>query len=181
MSKLDPPRIPPAIDHGKHSESCISYLWEEWQEHKELLGKGAALVTDTGKSYACGLPVPGFQRDLCWTLEQEVAFIESAWLGLPLGTYSFHRMDWRSDGVAMKYSGWLLDGQQRLTAIQRYWEDQFSVFGLFFSELSQIEMRRFHAIKFSHYEPELWDERLIRDLYNRMALGGVAHKESDRA
>tara|TARA_Y100001972_G_scaffold115322_2_gene151896 strand:- start:2682 stop:3227 length:546 start_codon:yes stop_codon:yes gene_type:complete len=174
-------RIPAAIDQGRHRESTMSCLWQDWQSYKELIAKGEDLITDTGATYACGLPVPEFQRDLCWSQSQEILFIESAWLGMPLGTYTVHKMDWHSNGRATKYSGWLLDGQQRLTAIQHYWEDKFPVFGLHYSELTQVEKYRFERIKFTHYEPELWDESLIKELYNRMALGGVAHKETDRA
>ena len=64
-------------------------------------------------------------------------------------------MDWGEGGVAKKFSGWLVDGQQRLTTIERYWEDQFPVFGLFWSELTKPECRRYTGVKFGHYESEL--------------------------
>lgn len=175
-------RIPLPLDQGRHSESCMSYLYHHYQEHLRLLrSESDPLMTVEAERYACGFPLPEFQRDLCWTREQEVAFIESAWLELPLGSFCHHDLDFGSGGAPVEYSGWLVDGQQRLTTIQRYWDDEFAVFGLYFSELTKPERRRFMSIRFAHYELQLWEENAIRELYNRMAFGGVPHKESERA
>lgn len=175
-------RIPPAIDQGKRSESCMSYLHHHYTEFVKLRDEGKNLVTDTAERYVCGFPVPAFQRGLVWTQEQNVAFIESAWLGIPLGTYNTHAMDWEgNEAEAKHFSGWLIDGQQRLTAIEGYWNDKFKVFGLLWSELTVQEKRRFTSIKFSYFESSLWDEALIRDLYNRMAFGGTPHKIEEMA
>lgn len=178
-------RIPERLDCGKNVCGTMYSLWSDYVSHKQIMkAKEGSLVTDVAESYACGYPVPYFQRDLCWSRSQEVRFIESAWLGLNIGSYTLHKMDWESvgsDAKALKFSGWLIDGQQRLTTIERYWNDEFKVFGLLFSELNSQERRRFMSITFYHFEVELWDEKTIRDLYNRMAFGGTAHKESEKA
>lgn len=176
-------KIPSPIDYGKHCESTVDFLWYHWQKHISLLQSGVNLLTDTADRYACGLPIPNFQRQLCWSPEQEKAFIESIWLELPLGTYSIHEMDWGNDGgaKAKHFSGWVIDGQQRLTTIQRYWEDKFKVYGSLYSELTPRERRRFLNTKFVHYESSLWNEAAIKDLYNRMAFGGVAHQPNEFA
>jgi hypothetical protein len=174
-------RMPPAMDQGKSSESCINYIYDMYREHRRLKNANEPLLTDKAHIYACGFPIPYFQRDLVWSRKQEVEFIESAWLGIPLGTFNHHVMDWESGGVAIKYSGWLIDGQQRLTALERYWNDEFKVFGLLWSELNRREVRRFMAIKFPHFESELWDEDQMRELYNRLAFGGTPHKPNERA
>jgi len=175
-------RIPPVIDQGKHQESCMSYIYHHWREYKSIIKDGVEpLVTDNAERFACGFPLPEFQRSNVWTRDQEVAFIENAWRGIPLGTFTHHALDWEDGGRAKPFSGWLIDGQQRLTTIQLYWSDAFPAFGLYWSELTKAEVRRFMNIKFTHYEPELWDENEIRKLYNVMAFGGTQHKESERA
>ena len=175
-------RIPAPLDPGKHAASVMSYLWTHYQEYKTLsASQEEPLMTVDADRFACGFPLPPFQREQCWTEGQQAAFIESAWLGLPLGTYTHHDIDWGNAGHAKPFSGWLIDGQQRLTAIEGYWEDRFPVFGLYWSELTRTEQRRFKAIKFPHYEASLWNEAAIRDLYNRLALGGVPHRPDQRA
>ena len=175
-------RIPAPIDMGKQSDSCMSFLAFHYKEFLEIKKEGKLqLVTDDTGRFVCGFPVPDFQRPLVWTLEQEILFIESAWLGLPLGSFTIHTMNWGDGGVAHKFSGWVIDGQQRLHTIERYWSNEFKVFGLYWSELNRVEKRRFESIKFTHTESDLWDEAKIRDLYNRLALGGTPHTEDQRA
>lgn len=174
-------RIPPRIDFGRVSDSLITFLWHHYQTHLSNLNTGEMSPFDESDRHACGFPIPSFQRQLVWDNERKVKFIESLWLGLNPQTFTIHAFDYEKNGKAMRFSGWLIDGQQRLTAIQDYWEDKFPVFGLFYSELDDREHRRFMNIKFAHTEPELWDEDAIRDLYNRMAFGGVAHTNEERA
>lgn len=171
-------RIPLPLEQGRLFESVIDSLLIAYRIHSE--GKSELAPA---QRHACGFPLPPFQRDHKWTVAQEIAFIESAYLGLPIGTYTLHAADWTPDDAAnpLPFSGWLIDGQQRLTAIQRYLDDQFPVFGLHWSELNRREQRRFLNIKFAHYEIPLWDEAKIRDLYNRLAFGGTAHTEDERA
>lgn len=175
-------RIPPPLDLGRSSESCMSYLWAMFKNHKDYDPKsGDFPETDEGVRYACGLPIPEFQRDLCWDHEQEIAFIESAWIGITLGSYTHHYLDWGEGGKPKRFSGWVIDGQQRLTTIERYWRDEFKVFDLYYSELRPIEQRRFMSIKFVHYESRLDNEEAIRDLYNRLAFGGTPHAPDEKA
>jgi hypothetical protein len=168
-------RIPNVIDTGKKIESCIDALWMNYREHLAMKPNDLPMYY-TSERYACGYPIPSFQRELVWTMAQKTAFIESIWLGLYPGTYCIHRADWMKGGQPQKFSGWLIDGQQRLSTIQEYWEDGFKVFGLFWSELTAQEVRRFKSAKFTHQEIAVWDETKIRDLYNRMAFGGTPHR-----
>lgn len=174
-------RIPPQLDVGKTSESCISYLHYMYEAQQKCIDNGEALITDCAARYVCGLPVPDFQRPLVWTPHQNIAFIESAWLGISLGTYSHHAIRYQDLGKATHFSGWLIDGQQRLNAIEQYWNDKFSVFGLKWSELTNPEKRRFMSVKFVHHEPDLWSDAKIREAYNRNNFGGTAHNENERA
>lgn len=175
-------RIPERLDVGKSVCGSMYNLWFNYTRDKEVINKTSRrTLACESKRYSCGYPVPALQRNLCWSRSQEVKFIESAWLGLNIGSYTLHKMDWVNDGEAKKFSGWIIDGQQRLTAIERYWNNEFEVFGLLFSELSKAERMRFMGISFWYYEVELWDEESIRDLYNRMAFGGTAHEKLERA
>lgn len=173
-------RIPKEIDTGRKIESCIDALWHNYQERKAQQPT-AIHMYDTASRYACGYPIPYFQRELVWTQAQKVAFIESLWLGLYPGTYCIHRADWHKGGTPRQFSGWLIDGQQRLSAIQEYWDGLFPVFGLYWAELTPQEVRRFKGIKFTHQEVAVWDEEQIKDLYNRMAFGGTAHRSEEAA
>ena len=82
-----------------------------------------------------GLAIPPFQRDHVWTDEQAIAFVNSARRGLHLGTYTFNttvgmREARRVDEHGREYffaDLWLLDGMQRLTALQRFFDKEFPV------------------------------------------------------
>ncbi len=171
--------IPQPIDHGRHFESTVYSLHFQLQKFKEEYEQNG--IPTSSERFACGYPIPQFQRPLVWSRTQQVAFIESAWLGLPLGTYTLHEEDWDDSGQALPFSGCVIDGQQRLTTLEQYWDDQFTVFDLYWSELDQRDMRRFMNIKFAHYRAALWNEAEIHDLYNRMALGGTPHTAEQRA
>lgn len=115
------------------------------------------------------LILPPFQRPPVWTLDQKVRFIESMWAGLPIGVWVYNRLD---DGPM---DAWLLDGQQRVTAILEYAADAFPVHGWLYSELTKIDKRMFDMIHFTGLETRLSDEAALRDVYERLAYGGTPH------
>lgn len=128
----------------------------------------------------CGYTLPSWQRDIKWSEDQCVRFVESAWLGLHLGTWVSNAMDWSKDG-AHPLSGVLVDGQQRFFALDQYWNDAFPVFGHRWSDLPVIERRRFLSTPFASTELEVWDERILREIYDRLNFGGTPHLETERA
>jgi hypothetical protein len=176
-------RLPKLIDLGRVYDFCMDTIWGHYQEHLEKLKNNERFVkTTTAKRYACGYPLPYFQRPSCWTLEQKTRFIESAYLGLFIGTFCSHEVDWEGvDAAPTQFSGWLIDGQQRLLTIEEYWNDEFKVFGYFFSELTKAEKYRFFQTPFKQYKITINDESKIKDLYNRLALGGTAHTPEQMA
>lgn len=127
--------------------------------------------------YLLGYVIPPFQRPLVWTVEQQVKFIESAWLGFHLGTYVVNRLD--AEGHPMSHV--LIDGLQRLTTIKAYIEDKFPVFNHYFSELPPNDQGLFRRIPFTCQAVNLRDETVIRDVYNRLNFGGTPHTEDQRA
>lgn len=176
-------RIPKPLDLGRSYDFDIESIWNHYEEHLHCLKKGKPFKkTVSAERYACGFPLPEFQRPQCWTVEQKQRFIESIYLGLFIGTYTIHESNWEGpDAKPSKFSGWCIDGQQRLLSIEDYWNDKFKVFDLYYSELTPAEKRRFMRTGFKQYKVELHDEEMIKELYNRLSLGGTAHTEEQRA
>jgi uncharacterized protein with ParB-like and HNH nuclease domain len=128
-----------------------------------------------------GYPLPDWQRTLKWSVSQDIAFIESIWLGIPIGFYVVNKFDWLADGSPHPMSGLLLDGQQRFYALERYLEDEIPVFGHYWSELPVKDRRRFMNTPFPSYETSLEDDHQARDIYNRLNFGGTPHREDEKA
>src|SRR3546814_20300893 len=64
---------------------------------------------DMNQPRLCGLFIPPFQRPLVWEMDRKIAFIESAYLGIHLGTILFNRSEARRVGkecVSTCRSGW---------------------------------------------------------------------------
>jgi hypothetical protein len=124
-----------------------------------------------------GFYLPTWQRGLVWRRAQQVAFIESAWRGAPLGTYSYNIAS-----LGSPYDNLLIDGQQRMHAIECYLNDDFPVLGWRWSEVTEVDRRVWGMTTiFSSYRVETEDEAYLRSYYNLMNFGGVAHKEHERA
>jgi len=116
--------------------------------------------------------LPPFQRPPVWSRAQQVRFIESCWMGLPLGVYVVNM-----GGYESPYDLWLLDGQQRVTAILEYMTDAFSVYGHLFSELTVVDRRMWDMSRtFTCLETRLENEAELREVYDRLAYGGTAHE-----
>lgn len=172
--------IPEPFDNGRLFESSVDHAYTTLRKHRESLANGTPLEAAPAARYACGFPLPPFQRELKWTREQEIRFVESIFLLLPVGSYTINEFDCDIKGNATAYSGWLIDGQQRLTTLERYFDNEFQVFGGYFSDLTPPQRRRFLGRKFTHYQVKLHDEEKIKDLYMRMAFGGTPHTDAER-
>lgn len=115
--------------------------------------------------------LPAFQRPPVWTIEQRVRFVESCWLGLPIGVFVWN------DAYGTRFDQWLLDGQQRVGAVIAYMADEFEVFGRRFSELTEIDHRQWDmSVSFPCRVTSLRDEAALRDVYDRLAYGGTPHE-----
>ena len=80
-----------------------------------------------------------------------------------------------------QFSGVVIDGQQRLKAIEDYLNDRFEVFGYKYSDLDVLDHRDFENIPFPCRVLHVWDEQELRDTYNRLNFGGVAHNDDEKA
>jgi len=123
------------------------------------------------------LVLPPFQRPPVWTLAQKVRFIESCWMGLPVGVWIFNR----PDKYAHPFENWLLDGQQRVTSVLEYMADAFPVFGWTFSELTEVDRRFWDmSVAFPCAETNITDKVQLLEVYDRLAYGGTAHEPKDQ-
>ena len=117
--------------------------------------------------------LPPFQRPPVWTLKQKIRFIESCWMGLPIGVFIYNR----TESMHSRFDSWLLDGQQRVTAVLEYIADAFPVFGYRYSELSEADYRKWSmAVSFPCMMTNLEDEAMLREVYDRLAYGGTPHE-----
>jgi hypothetical protein len=123
-----------------------------------------------------GYQLPSWQRPSVWTRDQEVSFMESVWKGVPLGTWTFNRTTY-----CCPLDDLLIDGQQRLTALENYLKDAFPVLGYKWSEVTVVDTRFFDSLTFGSYITETKDEDYLRGYYNMMNFGGTAHTEDQRA
>lgn len=166
----------------------------------ELLGNLEKFQSDdsSGKArypwatrFVMGYPLPSWQRPLVWTMEQKVRFIQSIWFGIDLGTYMVNECYEFVEEAGGKshyreFSDILLDGQQRLSALEDYVFNRFPVpdaSGVlrYWSDLGRVERRGFCAIPFARASVSTWDEAELRKAYDLRAFGGTPHTEDQRA
>jgi len=114
--------------------------------------------------------LPPFQRPPVWSRDQQTRLIESLWLGLPVGVFVFNQGQYGS-----RTSMWLLDGQQRITAVLDYLADGFPVFGKRFSETTDVDRRGFENKHFPCVKLEMTDRAAMEEIYYRLAYGGTPH------
>lgn len=122
-----------------------------------------------------GYRLPVFQRPPKWTPAQNVALIESLYDGLDIGYYVI------SQNSNPQYDGFLLDGQQRLRALQSYFQDEFKVQGLHWSEVDKADQRFFKMLTFSRVESTDNDFEVMKRFYDRLNFSGTPHEEHERA
>src|ERR1700730_7182068 len=99
--------MPPRSFYGAAYNSMISGLVMNHTRYVRPLASGERIL---GRFI-----VPTFQRGLVWTEAQQVRLIESIYIGMPIGS-----LVWNQTSHDNLCDGWLLDGQQRMTAILGY-------------------------------------------------------------
>lgn len=165
----------------------------------ELLGRMEKFTADDterkmypwAERFIMGYPLAPWQRPVVWTAEQMSQFITSIWMDVDLGSYLVNDVveyiPLNDGSLECQYlSDVLLDGQQRLSAIEAYVLNRVAVpdangVPSYWSELSKVERRFFCNKTFSMSRVASWDEELLRHVYNLRAFGGVRHSEDQRA
>jgi hypothetical protein len=165
-------KMPNRLNLGRQYTSVMAAPMMRLRERQER----PAEYNPLGLRTVMGFCLPTWQRPLVWTEAQMVAFIESAWLGINLGTYTYNQV------VGSKYDGFLVDGQQRMYALERYLADAFPVFGYRWSEVSVVDRRIWEmSTIFASYVTETEDEEYLRNYYNLTNFGGTPHEPHQRA
>ncbi len=172
-------------ERGHHRMFNLDMIHGEWS--RDRTEPGRRNMNMPGQRWLAGYILPPFQRAFRWTEEQQVRFIESAARGLPLGTWTYNNaMDFPDVVVEGKryYNAtdrWLIDGQQRIMTLVRFFEDAFPVYGYRWSEVPKVEQVKFLMQAFGANELRCADEAELRRIYNLMNFGGSAHTEDERA
>lgn len=128
------------------------------------------------------LVIPDYQRDLVWTLEQKQNLIKSIFAGTDIGTVYFARQRYDENSKKLEVTTFnVIDGQQRLNAINEYVNDGFKVNNLKFSELPQVDKRAFLVNnKCARYVMLFEPSREMElDVYYNLNFGGTRHTETD--
>ena len=115
--------------------------------------------------------LPPFQRAAVWTPEQKTRLVESLWMGLPIAAYVYN-----TTNTLRAPDMWLIDGQQRWTAIREYVAGEVEAFGYRFHELGQLDQRQFRTKPFPSIRMQTTDMALLRDVYERLVYGGTPHE-----
>jgi hypothetical protein len=180
-------QMPVQVLHASSSKLRISELFGTLEDH---LNNNTATRYPWAKGFVMGMPLPWFQRPSKWDKDRKVAFITSIWSGVDLGSYLINDV-YEIQKVAgvetfREFSESLLDGQQRLTAMEDYILNRIPVpdaagVPRYWRELSKRERRRFGDVTFVRTTVSSFDEALLIQAYNLRAFGGVAHAESERA
>lgn len=129
------------------------------------------------------LVLPPWQRAEVWSRQQKQRFVEGIFLGLGCGYYVTNGFDWLDNGTPAPMAGWLLDGQQRISALRDFFADELTIFGdVRFATLTGAEARRFKRESFPCFELSYTDnESALKELYDRLNFGGTPHGADQRA
>lgn len=166
-------RMPKRIDLGKQVMSTMAQCMGQ---RKAWVGSPIEMNPHSLRT-VMGFNLPAWQRGLVWDVGQKIAFIESAWLGVSLGTYAYNVAS-----IGSPLDNLLIDGQQRMNAVECYLADEFKVFGFRWSETTEIDKRVWGMTTiFGSYVTETEDEDYLRGYYDLTNFGGTAHAESQRA
>lgn len=132
--------------------------------------------------------LPRFQRPPRWTEDQKERFVESALLGIGLGSLVIvdaMNLEMQDNGRFASVDRHLLDGQQRVRALLDYRAGRVTVFRGTecehrWDDLNEIERRRFRRIQIGILKIQTTDVEYCLEVYRRMNFGGTPHLESER-
>jgi hypothetical protein len=176
-------RMPKNTVDTRVSPMSLDYLISNYESYLEDNDRGRY---PWATRFVLGFPLPDWQRGFVWTDLQQTRFITSVWMHGDIGSYMVNHWEMTDGTTFDKFSSILLDGQQRLTTIERYITNQLAINDIdgvprLWNELSKREQRRFGNCIFSKCETRLWDEHALKEVYDLRNFAGTPHLESERA
>lgn len=132
-------------------------------------------VNDNVNSY--GLDVnPNFQRHYVWTPEQEKAYVEYILKGGFSGKDIYCNCPGWHYGKMKNYT--LVDGKQRLTAVLKFLDNQFTIFeGHYYKDYE--DTLRLTQAEFIWHVNQLKTAKEVYQWYIDLNMGGTKHTEKD--
>lgn len=166
-------RMPQKFNTGQHHNTCMASPM-----HNQRTWERDGSPNPHGLRAVMGFFLPSWQRGFVWSEAQQISFIESAWRGIGLGTYTINRVE----QIDHPLDNIIIDGQQRMHAIERYLADAFPIFGWHWSEVTEVDRRYWElSTAFASYETRSEDEGFLRGYYDMMNFGGTKHSDDQRA
>lgn len=172
-------RMPLAERLGQEHETQIGFLLHTYGKFRA----NNPVYLMAAERYVMGLGLPSWQRGEAWNEAQCEKFIESVWKGVPLGFWILNVVD---ADAPHPLEGLVIDGQQRLRALQRYVEGEITVPAQDgsrprWSDLTPRERRRFENHRFPYIQTSETDELKLQQFYDLYNFGGTRHQEHERA
>lgn len=110
---------------------------------------------------------PFFQRNLVWRETHKREFIETILAGLPFPQVFLARG--KINVETMEAYSCVVDGQQRLTAIEEYIENKFAAEGKFYKDLMSAEKEEFLKYKVAVIDFDLDESDIrLREIFKRL-------------
>ncbi|MCB5184025.1 DUF262 domain-containing protein [Methylobacillus gramineus] len=126
--------------------------------------------------------LPPWSQKSDWNKERQARFVENIFLGIPIGYYVLHALQWRTSGVK-PMSGWLLDGMNRITAIRDFTENKFTIFnGVHHDDLDELTReRRFYNQRFPCFELQYTNDlQQLRSIHDHLNYGKLEQDSTKR-
>lgn len=153
--------IPQFISDGSYQ---VNMSWEYMIEWLDRLVKEEGLQLN-----------PDFQRGHVWTEEQQIKFLEFILQGGKTGrTLYFNDPYWHSVRPKTGYADFVcVDGLQRITAIQRFMNNEIPVFGMYHKDFEgETDLIR-HSMVLN--VNDLKTKKEVLQWYIQMNAGGTPH------
>jgi len=121
---------------------------------------------------------PDFQRGHVWTEQQQISYLEYFFKGGKSGTIIyFNKPDWHLRVENYEYNDYVcVDGLQRITAFQRFVNNEIRIFNTYFSEFEDRPKLRY-TMKININD--LKTEKEVLQWYIDMNAGGTPHASSE--
>ena len=118
-----------------------------------------------------------YQRGYVWTEKEQKAFIENLIMGLPVGEVSVV-LDTTYTGD-VKYIE-VVDGKQRLLTLKKYFNDEFQVYNMKYSDLNIVDKRFLSNMVLPYTDLSAQTEQEKVEYFYRINFSGVPQSEEHK-